>query len=128
MNYNFTESYISNINFLDYEFIDCNLSMVKAKNATKKEVIFNNCKLVGLPFQDYTPNLISIHFIKSELYLFSFNNLKIKATTFDTCKLEQTDFTNTDLSTNPEQNRLKNAQFSKENAIRLLTHFQIDIN
>ena len=40
----FSDSYISNISFLESEFIDCNLSMAKSKNTTLKDMRFKNCK------------------------------------------------------------------------------------
>ena len=155
----FSESYISNISFLECEFIDCNFSMVKAKGAILKDVVFNNCKLLGFPFHDCNPFMISMTFIKTQLNLSSFFNLKLKNTTFDDCKLKQTDFTNSDLngskfincdldqtifdhsilekvdftsaqnlSIDPEKNKIKNAKFSKENALGLLNHYQIKID
>ncbi|WP_033962333.1 pentapeptide repeat-containing protein [Psychroserpens jangbogonensis] len=158
VNCDFSESYLSNINFLDCEFIDCNLSMVKTKGTTLKDVIFNNCKLVGFPFHDCNAFLFTVTFNDCQLKLSSFYNLKLKSTSFNSCKLEQTDFTNTDLSAskfiecnlyqtvfdntnlekvdfvtsynlsiNPETNRIKNASFSKENALGLLTTYKINI-
>ncbi len=159
VNCDFSESYLSNISFLECEFIDCNLSMVKTKDTALKDVVFNNCKLVGFPFQDCNPFLFEVKFYECQLNLSSFFNLKLKATTFKSCSLEQTDFTNSDLSqsrfikcnlhhtifdnTNlenvdftsaynlsidPEKNRIKNAHFSKDNALGLLNIYQIKID
>ncbi|OUS00672.1 hypothetical protein A9Q86_07870 [Flavobacteriales bacterium 33_180_T64] len=159
INCDFSNSYISNISFLECEFIDCNFSMVKTKGTILKDIIFNNCKLLGFPFHECNPFLMSMIFIKSQLNLSSFFNLKLKDTTFKECKLEQTDFTNTDLSTskfmncdlyqtifdnsnlekvdfstsynlsiNPDINRIRHANFSKENALGLLGHYQINID
>ena len=159
INCDFSESYLSNISFLECEFIDCNLSMVKTKGTTLKDVVFNNCKLVGFPFHDCNAFLLSITFDGCQLNLSSFFNLKLNLTSFKSCKLEQVDFTNTDLreskfiecnlyqtifdntnlekvdfttsynlTINPETNRIKNACFSKENALGLLSNYQINID
>ncbi len=58
----FTATYISNISFLECEFIDCNLSMAKPKQTTLTDVSFNNCKLVGFPFNTCNDFLISLDF------------------------------------------------------------------
>ena len=159
INCDFSESYLSTISFLDCEFIDCNLSMVKTKGATLKDVIFNNCKLLGVPFHDCNAFLFSVAFHDCQLNLASFFNIKLKSTVFHSCKLEQTDFTNADLSAskfitcnlyqtifdnsnleyvdfrtsynltiNPDSNRIKNACFSKENALGLLSSYHINID
>ncbi|WP_299277664.1 pentapeptide repeat-containing protein [uncultured Psychroserpens sp.] len=132
--------------------------MVKAKGTILKDVLFNNCKMVGFPFHDCNALFMSFKFKTSQLNFASFHNLKLKNTTFDQCKLEQTDFTEADLSgskfddcnllraifehtnlehvnfsnsynlsINPELNKLKNAKFSKENALGLLNSYQIKI-
>ncbi|WP_230935650.1 pentapeptide repeat-containing protein [Psychroserpens luteolus] len=85
INCNFSESYISTISFMDCEFIDCNFSMVKAKDAIFKDVLFNNCKLVGFPFHDCNSFLMSMTFKSSQLNFASFQDLKLKETTFDQC-------------------------------------------
>jgi len=159
VNCDFSESYLSTISFLECEFIDCNLSMVKTKGTALKDVVFNNCKLVGFPFHDCNPFLFNVAFNDCQLNLSSFFNMKLKSTVFKSCKLEQTDFTNADLSQskfiecnlyqavfdnsnlekvdfytsynlniNPENNRIKNACFSKENALGLLNTYQINID
>jgi uncharacterized protein YjbI with pentapeptide repeats len=133
--------------------------MVKAKNTSLQDVIFDNCKLLGFPFHDSNSFLMSMTFIKSQLNLSSFFNLQLKNTIFKDCKLEQTDFTNVNLSgssfdncdlyqtifdntllekvdfttsynlsINPNNNRIKDANFSKENALGLLTIFKINID
>jgi uncharacterized protein YjbI with pentapeptide repeats len=158
INCDFSDSCISNISFIECEFLDCNFSMVKSKDTILRDVVFDNCKLLGFPFHDCNPFLLSMSFTKSQLNLSSFFNLKLKSTTFKECKLIQTDFTNTDLSDskfidcdlyqaifdntklekvdfstsynlsiNPNNNRIRNASFSKENALGLLGLYQINI-
>lgn len=98
VNCNFSDSYISGISFLECEFVDCNFSSVKCKEAMFKDVVFNNCKLLGVLFHDCNPFLLSMTFTDCILNFSSFFNLKIKNTRFKNCSLEQTDFTNSDLT------------------------------
>ena len=94
----FADSYISNISFLECEFIDCNLSMAKSKLTTLKDVSFNNCKLVGFPFNTCNDFLMSLNFNGCNLNLSSFSNLNLKSTQFKNCNLQEADFTETDLT------------------------------
>ncbi len=94
----FADTYISNISFLECEFIDCNLSMAKPKQTTLKDVRFNNCKLVGFPFNTCNDFLMSLDFNGCNLNLASFSNLNLKNTQFKNCNLQEADFTRADLT------------------------------
>ena len=96
---NFSDSYLTGINFLECEFIDCNFSSAKVKGVTFNNIVFKNCKLLGLPFYDCNSFLLSMQFIGCQLSLASFNNLNLKDSSFRDCKLEKVDFTNVNLST-----------------------------
>ena len=98
VNCNFSNSFLSTIGFIECEFVDCNLSMVKAKQSTLKDIHFNNCKLVGFPFDTCNNFLMSLEFDQCNLNLASFNGLNLKGTRFNDCNLKEADFTETDLT------------------------------
>ena len=75
-----------------------NLGLVKIKEATFKDVIFNDCKMVGFPLQECNPLLLSVHFKRCDLQLALFSGLSLKQTLFNHCNLSKIDFTETQLT------------------------------
>ena len=58
----FSNSDFSNNVFMDCVFMDCNLSNLKLMNTSLKTVVFQNCKLIGLPFHTCNDFLFSVEF------------------------------------------------------------------
>jgi fluoroquinolone resistance protein len=94
----FSESDLSDINFLECKFRDCNLSLARLIQTSFREVKFINCKLLGVHFEDCNKLILSFGFEGCILDLSSFNKLKLKGTTFKNSKMVEVDFTGTDLS------------------------------
>ena len=159
INCDFSSSDISNCTFIECKFEDCNLSNTLTKNTAFQEVIFLNCKIVGLKFNSCSHFLLSFSFKNCQLNLSSFYQLKIKTTQFNDCSLQEVDFTEADLTSSvfnncdlnraifdqtnlekvdfrtatnydidPENNQIKNAQFSRGDLIGLLKKYRIKID
>lgn len=94
----FSNSDISELNFIDCEFKGCNLSMVNLDNTIFNNVIFIDCKMLGLQFENCNDLLLSISFYNCTLNHSSFSGVDSKITTFENSKLHEVDFTNSDLS------------------------------
>lgn len=94
----FAEAYLSNINFFECDFIDCDFTNVKIKSTTFKEVVFNKCKMVGIPFAEANPFLLSFNCFDCNLSLALFYGLQLKAIQFKNCNLGQADFSECNLS------------------------------
>lgn len=155
---NLSNTDLSGCNFTDCDFKGCNLGMAKLSNTVLNDVRFNECKLLGLHFEDSNRVLFSVNFKKSNLHLSCFYQLKMKQTSFLECQLEEVDFTETDLTSavfeqcnlagavfdntilekanfcssynfqiNPNQNKMKQAQFSRTELAGLLGSFPIKI-
>jgi uncharacterized protein YjbI with pentapeptide repeats len=134
------------------------MGMVKLSNTVMNNVLFVECKLLGLHFEDCNKVLLAISFKKCHLNLSFFYQLKMKKTKFIECQLQEVDFTETDLteslfeqcdfqstifdntilekadlsgsynfSINPNQNRIKQAKFSRTELAGLLDSFHINI-
>jgi uncharacterized protein YjbI with pentapeptide repeats len=86
-----------NYEFVDCHFIDCNLSMSKLNKTAFKNVVFSNCKLYGLHFEDCKPFLLKLKFESCLLNFSTFIQMNLKATIFDNSILEEVDFTQTNL-------------------------------
>ena len=95
---NFSSANLSGINFIDCEFNGCNFSLTNLAHTGMRDVIFIDCKLLGLHFNTCKDFLFSVSFKNCVLNISSFYKLKLKKTIFDSTKLEEIDFTEADLS------------------------------
>jgi uncharacterized protein YjbI with pentapeptide repeats len=95
---NFSGIDLSHITFTDCTFISCNFSLTKLINTGLRDIHFNDCKMLGLHFEDCSDFLFSVHFDKCILNLSSFYKQKLKATNFNDCLLNEVDFTDADCS------------------------------
>lgn len=94
-NCNLSETDISKTQFLECEFRNCNLSSAQIINSTFQECNFIDCKLLGLHFENCNPFGFSVYFINCQLAHSSFYQVKMAKTKFETCNLEEVDFTET---------------------------------
>ena len=94
----FKEGYLDNQNFMECEFVNCDLTNSNIKHTIFKETSFKGCKLTGLRFEECNHLLLSIRFEDCNMTLTSFNGLALKGTFFSNCILQESDFTDSDLS------------------------------
>jgi uncharacterized protein YjbI with pentapeptide repeats len=97
VNCNFLNSDISKNTFINCEFIGSNLSSVKVTKTTFNEVIFQDCKMLGIHFEQVEPLLLVFNFNTCQLDFTSFYQLKLPKTSFKNCSLQEVDFVETDL-------------------------------
>jgi uncharacterized protein YjbI with pentapeptide repeats len=97
-NCNFAETTLSDVIFTECTFEGCDFSMTKVGGASFRTVIFRNCKQLGVRFDECSKLLLSFTFENCILNFASFYKLKLKGTRFLGCKLQETDFTETDLT------------------------------
>jgi fluoroquinolone resistance protein len=95
---NFSNADLRNFVFVECEFTECNFSVCRTENTSFKNARFNRCKLVGMRFDYCDPFLFQVNFEHCSLRLSSFYRLKLKHTTFESCGLEEVDFTEADLT------------------------------
>lgn len=95
---NFSDGYLDNQNFMECSFLECNLSNTNVANTQFKEVLFDHCKIMGVKFEDASDFLMDFTFEHCALQLSSFRALNLKKTRFLNCKLNEVDFTKTDLT------------------------------
>lgn len=116
VNCNFSESYLSYVSFTDCEFLDCNLSGIKIKDTLFKDVLFKDCKLLGVNFSECSDFLFSIKAKNSNFSFSSFYGKNLNKPQFNSCILEQVDFTNANLSETLFQDcNLKHSIFDNTN-------------
>lgn len=89
---------LSDANFVDCEFEACDLSNARLSNTGLKNVSFDNCKLLGLHFEDCNDFLLEVHFSACQLDLTTFYGLKLPKTTFRNTSLREVDFSESDFS------------------------------
>ncbi len=94
----FTGNSVEKVSFTDCIFEDCDMSNLRLAGTALNEVRFENCKLLGLHFEDCSPFLFSVSFVRCILDFSSFYGVKLKNTVWKNCSLQATDFTDADLS------------------------------
>lgn len=67
-------------------------------NTSYQECEFDGCKMIGVHFEDCNPFLLSFQFNECNLSYSCFFRLSIGSTLFQSCKLHDCDFTETNLS------------------------------
>lgn len=95
---NFSDTDLSEINFGECIFTQCDLSNVILHNTALRDVKFNQCKLLGLRFEDCNNFLFSVNFEGCQLNLSSFYKRSLKKTFIRECSLQEVDFTESDLT------------------------------
>lgn len=96
-NCDFSDSDLSEIRFSECEFIACNLSMAKLTKTAFRDVIFKNCKMLGLHFENCNEFDLLFRFENCVLNFSSFYKSKLKRTVFKNCQLQEVDFTESDM-------------------------------
>jgi len=86
------------MNFVEYTFENCDLSMANISNTTLRDIRFNHCKLLGLQFERCNKLLFSVIFEECQLNLSSFYKMDLKNTQFISCHLKEAEFVECDLS------------------------------
>ncbi|WP_350289188.1 pentapeptide repeat-containing protein [uncultured Croceitalea sp.] len=94
----FQNGFLDNQNFTTCEFLACDLSNTNIKHTIFNDVLFKECKLIGLRFEDLNDSLLSVKFDNCQLDFASFFKLRLKNTVFNDCSLLEVDFTETDLT------------------------------
>lgn len=97
-NCNFYEADLSGCMFIDCRFNGCNLSLAKLEKTGLQDVVFKDCKMLGLRFDTCLEFGIEFSFDNCQLDHSSFYQRKIKKTAFKNCRLNEVDFTGSDLS------------------------------
>jgi uncharacterized protein YjbI with pentapeptide repeats len=100
--------------FMDFDFHDCTLDLSSFYGLTLKGQKFQDCKL------------LQVDFTEADLTASNFDNCNLDKAIFAQTNLEKVDFrTAYNYTIDPEQNRLKKAQFSKEGILGLLKKYGI---
>ena len=97
-NCNFSNVDLSGLTFFECKFNGCDLSLAKLSKTAFKDVKFKDCKLLGLRFENCSEFLFSVNFEGCNLNLSTFFKKSLKKTHFANCILQETDFTESDLS------------------------------
>jgi len=107
----FSNTDLSSISFVECEFIGCDLSSSKIYDTVFNEVVFDNCKILGLAFDKANTFTFSATFKDCQLDFTTFYKRNLKNQRFMDCSLKEVDFTETIL------NNAKFVNCNLENAI-----------
>jgi fluoroquinolone resistance protein len=113
-NINLVNSDLTNYRFIDCIFIECDLSLAKIYKTTFRDIVFKNCKMLGLRFDTCNALGLSFSFEGCQLNHSSFYKTKIKRMAFADSQLIETDFSEADLtSVRFENSNLEGAMFDR---------------
>jgi fluoroquinolone resistance protein len=82
----------------------CNLSLAKLERTAFRDVVFKECKMLGLHFENCNEFGLAFSFENCQLSHSSFYRTKIKKTNFKNSLLKEADFTECDLTGSVFQN------------------------
>lgn len=94
----FEDNILSGFKFIDCTFNCCNLSLCKLNQTVFQDVLFKDCKMLGLRFDSCSDFGLSISFENCQLNHSSFYKLNLKNTLFSDSQLQEIDFSEADLS------------------------------
>lgn len=97
-NCNFSEHDLSGFRFVDCLFVGCNMSLANLNKTAIRDVVFKECKLLGLRFDRCDSFGLSFSFDGCQLNHSAFSKTKIKKMHFRNSQLQGVDFSETDLS------------------------------
>ena len=98
INCDLANAVLSNTTFIDCVFIDCNLSMSNLSGTSLKGVHFKNCKLLGILFEECDDFLFQVEFEECVLDYASFTSKKMPKTKFISCSLKEVNFHESNLT------------------------------
>lgn len=98
LNCDFSNGNLSDFKFTDCEFSGCNLSLAKLVDTVFRDILFKDCKMLGLHFDTCSEFALSFRFENCILNHSSFYKTKIKRTTFRKTQLQEVDFSECDLT------------------------------
>lgn len=115
-NCTFAKTQFYDSHFLDTEFIDCDLSNAHLGQSLFQQVVFTNCKMLGLPFEECNTINFSVIFNHCQLNHASFYQMPLNRCRFNECQLQGADFTEATLKdTNLHHCDLRDARFDHTN-------------
>lgn len=94
----FTSTLLAKINFINCHFESCDWSMAQLVQVAFREVEFVNNKFVGTSFEAVNPFLLLMKFKACHFQLSSFVGLAMPETKFENCRLQEVDFSESDLT------------------------------
>ncbi|AHM60869.1 putative low-complexity protein [Flammeovirgaceae bacterium 311] len=103
----FSSSDFSGNRFTDCTFTGCNMGLMKLNQTTMDGIFFQECKLIGVNFNDCADLLFSVRFenclldyasfVSKKMSKASFKNSSLKSAIFSNATLNKAIFDNTDL-------------------------------
>ncbi|WP_164112763.1 MULTISPECIES: pentapeptide repeat-containing protein [Sphingobacterium] len=94
----FSKSDLRTNDFEDCKFETCNLSMVNLQGVGLRNIIFKDCKIMGVDFSSLNKFMFSFSFDNCQLDYSIFYGANLKKMRFLKCSLHEVDFSEADLS------------------------------
>lgn len=126
----FNKSDFTDMRFIDCVFRDCDLSMIQVNEAHFQKIKFENCKMIGIHFDEVNPFQFACAFHACLLSLSTMVAMDLRKCTFVQSELIECDFSEADLrGIKFEECNLDRAKFDQTNLegtdFTQAAHFQI---
>ncbi len=95
---NFSNCDLSAVKFTECRFTGCNLSAANLHKTALRDIVFKECKLLGLRFDTCNEMLFAVSFDHCIVNFSSFYKRKMKNARFTNTSFHEVDFTEVDLS------------------------------
>lgn len=95
---NFLSASLHHCRFIDCVLVDCQLSSANFTQALLNDVLFQQCKMMGIRFDSIRSQPLSVTFQGCVLDLSSFYQLNLSDTSFERCTAREADFAGANLS------------------------------
>jgi uncharacterized protein YjbI with pentapeptide repeats len=89
---------ISLLSFINCSFKACNLSNCKVNNSKLQDVLFSDCKLLGINFSQAKDFAFTLFCKNCNMDYVSFDKKKLNKSVFENCKMHNANFTQADLT------------------------------
>lgn len=94
----FTQAVFVGAKWIDCKFVKCNLSLTKWEGARIQDLVFEECKIMGVNFYRCDPMFLKLAFRQCLIDTCNFSNLNLKNTVFKGSVVRETYFSQADLS------------------------------
>ena len=88
----FTHVNFSGGTFIDCKFVGCNLTGMKVEDTRFQEIVFDNCKIMGVDFSSISTFLLAWEFSRCKVNLCDFTRVEMKFTRFIECGIKEKNF------------------------------------
>lgn len=115
-NCNFESIHLDESKFIDCTFEECNFTSAQLHTTALRNIVFINCKMIGIHFDDCNAFGLEIKFLGCKLDYCIYSEMDLRKLSFEQCSMIEVDFSSSNLSNTKLTNcNLERATFNNTN-------------